>query len=123
MIDSKYNKIIYDVLIGSIFVALISYFTLIFDTNPEYLNISAFLWGVPLIYFYFIYVTYQKSSKAMKSFTIHGLIGQALTIIIMIATLFMLLYNYSLNLILLVNIIYALLCLLIYFYYEIYKYF
>ena len=97
--NNKYNKIIYDVIIGSLFIALISYFTIIFDEYPEYLNITAFLWGVPLIYFYFIYVTYQKSSKAMKSFTIHGLIGQILTTIIMIVTLLMLLSNYSLNLI------------------------
>ena len=121
--SNKVNKILIDVIIGSIFIGIISYFTLIFDEHPEFLNISAFLWGVPLIYFYFILITYQKSKKAMKSFTIHGLIGQIMTIFISFVTLYMLLNDFDGKCIILTNIVYALLCLIFYFYFKIYNYF
>ena len=121
--SNKVNKILIDVIIGSIFIGIISYFTLIFDEHPEFLNISAFLWGVPLIYFYFILITYQRSKKAMKLFTIHGLIGQIMTIFISFVTLYMLLNDFDGKCIILTNIVYALLCLIFYFYFKIYNYF
>jgi len=121
--SNKLNKILVDVILGSIFIAIISYFTLIFDEHPEFLNISAFLWGVPLIYFYFIYITYQKSKKAMTSFTIHGLIGQVMTVFISFVTLYMLLNEFDVKHIILTNIVYATLCLIFYFYFKIYNYF
>ena len=44
MYNKKYNKIIFDVITGSILIGFISYATLLFDENPEYLKIVAFLW-------------------------------------------------------------------------------
>ena len=118
--DSNYSKIIYDVLFGSILIALISYATINFDTNPEYLKIVAYLWGVPLLYFYFVYIIYPKGNKALKDFTIHGFIGMILTIILMIITYFMIIYNINIQSILLFNIIYGLITLFLYFYFELY---
>ena len=118
--DSNYLKIIYDVLVGSILIALISYATINFDTNPEYLKIVAYLWGVPLLYFYFVYIIYPKGNKALKDFTIHGFIGMILTIILMIITYLMIIYNIDIQKILLFNIIYGLISLFIYFYFELY---
>lgn len=119
--NKKYNKIIFDVITGGILVGLISYFTILFDDNPEYLKITAYLWAVPLIYFYFLYIIYDKGVNAIKSFTEHGLLGAILTIFIMIVTYFLIVYKYSINFILLTNIIFGLLALFIYFYFEIYN--
>lgn len=119
--DSKYYKIIFDVIIGSILIGFISYATLLFDENPEYLKIVGFLWGVPLIYFYFVYITYDKGALALKSFTKHGLFGQILTTIIMIITYLLILNNVDINTILILNIIYGFICLFIYFYYKLYN--
>lgn len=118
--NSNYSKIIYDVLFGSILIALISYATIKFDTNPEYLKIVAYLWGVPLLYFYFVYIIYPKGNKALKDFTIHGFIGMILTIILMIITYLMIIYNVNIKQILLFNVIYGLLSIIIYFYFELY---
>lgn len=119
--NKKYNKIIFDVITGSILIGMISYFTLLFDDNPEYLKIIAYLWAVPLIYFYFLYIIYDKGVNAIKSFTEHGLLGAILTIFIMTVTYFLIVYKYSINFILLTNIIFGLLALFIYFYFKIYN--
>ena len=118
--NSNYSKIIYDVLFGSILIALISYATINFDTNPEYLKIVAYLWGVPLLYFYFVYIIYPKGNKALKDFTVHGFIGMILTLILMIITYAMINYNVNIQKILLFNVIYGLLSIIIYFYFELY---
>ncbi len=120
MYNSKYNKIIFDVLSGSFLIGLISYFTLQFDENPEYLKIIAYLWAVPLLYFYFLYIIYPKGNEAIKSFTIHGLFGMILTLIIMIFTYYLLILKININYIILVNILYGLLTLFIYFYFKLY---
>lgn len=117
------KNVLRDIIFGVILIYFISSFTEMFNEYPEYLNITAFLWGVPLVYFYFIYITYKKTKYAMKSFVIHGLIGQILTVIISILTLYMLIKEYDLKSIIAINIIYLILCLLIYFYYKIYKFF
>jgi len=119
--DSKYNKIIYDILLGSILIGLISYATINFDTNPEYLKIVAYLWGVPLLYFYFVYIIYPDGNKALKDFTIHGLLGIILTTVIMIITYVMIINNYDKYTILMVNLFYGIITLFLYFYYEIYN--
>lgn len=120
MYNSKYNKIIFDVLSGSFLIGLISYFTLQFDENPEYLKIIAYLWAVPLLYFYFLYIIYPKGNEAIKSFTIHGLFGNILTFIIMVITYYLIKLNVNTNNIILFNIIYGLLSLFIYFYFKLY---
>lgn len=121
MYKSKYNKIIFDVIAGSILIGFISYATLLFDENPEYLKIIAYLWAVPLIYFYFLYITYERGIKAVKSFTEHGLLGAILTLIIMICTYLLILNDININTILVVNIIYGLICLFVYFGFKLYN--
>lgn len=119
--EYKYYKILFDIISGSILIGFISYFTSLFDTNPEYLKIIAYLWAVPLIYFYFLYITYDKGVNAVKAFTEHGLLGAILTLLIMIFTYFLILMNVNINTILIVNVIYGLLCLLFYFGFKIYN--
>ena len=115
-----FKKILINVIIGSLLIGLVSYFTFMYDEHPEYLNITAFLWGVPLIYFYFLYITYQKHPKAMESLTKHGTIGVVLTLTIMLVTLLMFRYKTEIDTILGVNIIYSLLVIFLYFYFKVY---
>lgn len=119
--NSKNCKIIIDTISGAILIGIISYFTTLFDSNPEYLKIIAYLWAVPLIYFYFLYITYEKGIQAVKSFTEHGLLGAVLTIIIMISTYLLILNNVDINTILILNIIYGLMCIFVYFGFKIYN--
>ena len=58
------NQVLIDGIVGGLLFAVFSYCTTIFNENPEYLKITAFLWGVPLFYFYLVYITCPKV-KAM----------------------------------------------------------
>ena len=120
MNQKQINQLLINVFLGSILIAIITYVTFLYDTKPEYLKITSFLWGVPLIYFYLLFITYQVGNEAMESFTIHGLIGSILTLIIMFGTIYMIKENYNINKILIVNIIYAIIVTLLYFVFKIY---
>lgn len=114
-------KIIIDVICGAILVGFVSYSTILFESNPDYLKIVAYLWAVPLLYFYFLYVIYPQGTSAIKSFTIHGLLGVLLTTFIMFITYFLIIYKVDINTIMILNILYGIICLFIYFYLKLYK--
>jgi hypothetical protein len=121
MNQKQINQLLFNVFLGAILVAIVSYITFLYDTNPEYLKITSFLWGVPIIYFYLLFITYQQSNDAMKAFTIHATIGSALTLLIMFVTIYMIKQKYNIKKILLVNIIYGILVTLLYFVFKIYE--
>lgn len=112
------NQIVIDGIIGGLLFAVFSYCTTIFNENPEYLKITAFLWGVPLFYFYLVYITWSKSKKAMVSFTKHAVLGTYLTVIVMIVTLNT--THYSMYTVICINIILLLLFIFFYFYFRLY---
>tara|TARA_B110000483_G_C18163607_1_gene530320 strand:+ start:140 stop:490 length:351 start_codon:yes stop_codon:yes gene_type:complete len=113
------QQILRDALIGGIFVGIFSYFASIYDSHPSYLNITAYLWGIPLTYFFLVYITWQKNRDAMFSFTRHAIVGTALTLLVMLITLYM--KNYSLTTIIVTNVALLLLFIAVYFYFELYK--
>lgn len=101
------------------FCGIFSYFASIYDSHPSYLNITAYLWGIPLTYFFLVYITWQKNRDAMFSFTRHAIVGTALTLLVMLITLYM--KNYSLTMIIVTNVALLLLFIAVYFYFELYK--
>ena len=113
------QQILRDALVGGILVGIFSYFASIYDSHPSYLNITAYLWGVPLFYFYLVYITWQKSREAMFSFTRHAVVGTALTVLAMLITLYM--TKQPLYTIVAVNIALLVLFIVVYFYFELYK--
>lgn len=113
------NKVIIDGIVGGLSFALLSYFTSVFDNDPEYLKISAFLWGVPLFYFYLVYITWSRSKNAMISFTKHAVLGTYLTVIVMIVTLYT--TQYSMYTVIYLNIFLLFLFLFAYFYFRLYS--
>jgi len=113
------NKIAVDGIIGGIMFAIFSYFTSIFNDDPKYLKISAFVWGVPMFYFYLVYITWSQSKVAMIEFTKHAVLGTALTVIAMIVTLYI--THMSAAKVIIINIAMLILFLFFYFYFEIYR--
>lgn len=113
------NKILLDSLFGAIGFGIFSYLSEGYDENPERLKIIAYLWGVPLFYFYLLYIAWSKSKKAMLGFTIHAAIGTTLTVLAMIVTIYI--SNYSMMTVVMVNILLLLIFLFVYFYYKIYE--
>ena len=71
------------------------------------------MWGVPLFFFYLVYITASHSKEAMIAFTKHGLIGTALTVLVMIITLYI--QDYRMINIVIANIMLLILFIVIYF--------
>lgn len=113
------TQIIRDTVIGGILFGIFSYMTSIFDEDPYSLKITAYLWGIPLFFFYLIYVTWKKSKEAAMAFTFHAMLGTALTVVAMLMTLYIQFLN--LRQIIIINILFLLLCIFFYFYFHVYE--
>lgn len=112
------RQVLIDGIVGGIAFALFSYFASIYDDNPKYLKISAYLWGVPLFFFYLVYVSWSKSKNAMIGFTKHAIIGTILTVLVMIITLFI--KDYDMSTVIVINIVLLFIFLYVYFQFKIY---
>jgi hypothetical protein len=77
-----------DFLLGGLLTGFFSYITSLYDETPYLLKIVAFLWAVPLIYFYLLFIAWKGGDNAAKDFTIHALLGIFVTIFAMIMTLY-----------------------------------
>jgi hypothetical protein len=115
------KKVLSDVLFGGLIVGAFSYVSLQYETEPEYLKILAFLWGVPLIFFYLLYISWKTDRDAMLSFTMHALLGTMITLFTMIITL----YTSKMGMIptVVINLMILVLAIVIYFRYNLYKLF
>lgn len=114
-------QILIDALFGALLMGFFSYFSQLYSDNPHYIRIIAFIWAMPTLFFYFLFMSSRVNKQSMYDFTKHGLIGLFFTLIAMIFTY--LLINYSKNMIILLNLIFLLLITSWYFYFEIYTYF
>jgi len=91
-----------DFILTFAFVSVIHYTTSIYHESPKYLNLTAFLWGSPLLYFYFLYIISKKN--LVKDFTHRAIMGTSLTFFAL--TLTLMLYNYlSVNQMILMNLL------------------
>ena len=96
------------------FVSVVHYTASIYNENPKYLNLTAFLWGSPLLYFYLLYIISNKN--LVKDFTRKALMGASWTVFSMILTLMF--YNYlSVNQMILMNLLILLSGIIIFIYF------
>lgn len=114
-------QILIDAFFGALIMGFFSYFSQLYSENPYYIRIIAFLWGMPILYFYFLFISSRTSKQSMYDFTNHALIGFLLTLTAMILTY--LLIGYSKNTIILFNVLFLLLITYWYFSFKIYTYF
>ena len=82
-----YN-IIRSVIISGSLGGSFSYFASIYNTNPEYLKITAYLWGLPLLYFVLLNIAWIEGENAMLDFNKHAIIGTTITMLAMFLTFF-----------------------------------
>ena len=84
------NIILLNSLFGAITFGLFTYFVEIFESHPNYLKISAFLWAAPLFFFFIVaYLPTSKGKNVLQSFIIHALLGTILSVLVYIITLLM----------------------------------
>ena len=82
------NGIVRSIIISGFLGGIFSYFASIYDTNPEYLKITAFLWGLPLLYFILLNISWVEGETAMLDFNKHAIMGTIITMLAMFLTFF-----------------------------------
>jgi hypothetical protein len=104
---------------GGLITTIFSYAASFYSYRPEYIKIIAFLWGVPLLYFYILYTSWIQNEQAAIDVTKHGLYGIVCTLIAMIMTLY--LHQYGKYIVIGSNILFLLLVIGIYMFNALYK--
>jgi hypothetical protein len=113
-------QILLDSIIGGSIVGAFSYVSSLYEEKPEYIKIIAFLWGIPLIFFYLLFIAWKNGDNAAMSFTRHALFGAILTILSMMLTLFM--HNIGKYPTIIANVILLAIYIYIYFSMKLHKY-
>jgi hypothetical protein len=109
-------------LIGFITFASISYIAQIFSNFTNLYKIGAFLWSVPLTYFFIIYIINKNNNmKHLIHFNKHSLLGIICTLTLMSLAEIMFGYNIDTQTILNTILFSTIVILFIYFYYQIYN--
>jgi hypothetical protein len=80
--------LIRDIVISGFLGGIFSYFASIYNSNPEYLKITAYLWGLPLLYFILLNISWNAGENAMLDFNKHAIIGTIITMLAMFSTYF-----------------------------------
>ncbi len=106
-------------LIGGFITTIFSLAASKYETNPEYIKIIAFMWGIPLLYFYILYIAWRTGHQAGIDVTLHALFGIMFTIIAMIMTL--LISKFGKQITILCNILLLLVIIFVYFKFKLYN--
>ena len=75
-----------NIVLSGLLGGLFTYLSSIYESCPKYLNIAAFLWGLPLLYFMILYIAWSAGEKAMLNFNKHAIMGNLITITAMLIT-------------------------------------
>jgi len=81
--------IIKDFFLGGIIAAIFSYIVTLYEKNPEYIKIAAYIWGVPTLYFILLFVAFKEGEGAALDVSKHGLLGVCVTFFTISLTLFL----------------------------------
>ena len=106
---------------GGCITTIFSYAASCYHDRPEYIKIIAFLWGMPLLYFYILYTSWMKNEQAAFDVTKHGLYGVMCTLFAMTMTMTLFFNKYDKYKIILANVIFLLSVIFIYMYSELFK--
>lgn len=78
-------EVIYDAIFGGCILGTISYLSNVYGKdNPVFFKILAFLWSVPLTFFFFINIASRYGKNPMEDFCKHAIFGTLFTLILSI---------------------------------------
>ena len=114
------QEVILDTFLGGFILGTISYLSNLYGKeNIYFYKILAFIWSVPLTFFFFINMTSRHGKGAIYDFSYHAVFGTGLTLILALLTMFII--NYDTNFIIFFTLIFAILSTVLYFYLDVYK--
>lgn len=112
--------IIKDFLLGGVIAAVFSYFLTLYEKNPEYVRLAAYMWGLPCLYFILLFVSFKDGGEqAALDVSKHGLFGCLITV--MTISLTLLLWNFGKEKIIYMNIFLLFLAIFFYAFFKFYK--
>ena len=84
------RTVIFDTILGGLVLGLVSYLSSIYgEKSPIFFRVLAFVWAVPLTFFFFINMASRYGKVSIADFSRHALIGTVLTFILALITLYM----------------------------------
>tara|TARA_B100000925_G_scaffold50795_1_gene33080 strand:+ start:490 stop:840 length:351 start_codon:yes stop_codon:yes gene_type:complete len=114
------QEVILDTFLGGFILGTISYLSNLYGKeNVYFYKILAFIWSVPLTFFFFINMASRHGKVAIHDFSLHSLFGTALTFILAFLTLVII--DYETSFIVFFTLIFAIIVTVLYFYMDIYK--
>ena len=85
----------YEFLTGGVIAASFSYTASLFSYYPSYIKIVAFIWGMPLLYFYILYISLCADNQAALDATRHGLYGVMCSLFLLGTTVLFMKYIFN----------------------------
>lgn len=119
--SKMWYTVIFDTILGGFTLGMVSILSNLYgDSNPYFYRILAFIWAVPLTFFFFVNMASRHGKNKIEDICRHAIIGIVLTFMLAVATLYML--DMRVELIVLFCLLFALLTTMAYFVFGIYKY-
>jgi len=114
------KEVLLDTILGGFILGSISYLSNLYGkTNIYFYKILAFVWSVPLTFFFFINMASRDGKQAIHDFSLHSLFGTALTFILALLTLRIVEYEESI--VITISLLFALISTALYFFLGLYK--
>lgn len=83
------KTVLFDTFLGGALLGLVSYLSNIYgENNPAFFKVLAFIWAVPLTFFFFINMASRYGKQPIEDFSRHALIGTALTFVLALMTIY-----------------------------------
>ena len=79
------KEVLFDTILGGGLLGLISYLSNVYGkSSPIFFKILAFMWSVPLTYFFFINMASRYGKTPVENFALHAMIGTSATLLLSI---------------------------------------
>ena len=118
----EYSIVFRDFFVGGSIVGMFSYITHRYGrNNDDIIKITAFMWGIPLIYFYLLFIVWNKNLQNVQNFTNHAIFGALITLFAMLLTTYI--YKLGKYPTILVNFLIVLISVYVYLKHRLYKMF
>lgn len=82
-----YLRYFIDFMVGGLITLILAYYSDQYKTNPAGIKIVAYLWGIPVFFFYLLYIASRNGKNAMRDFIRHGMLGAILSTCSMLVSL------------------------------------
>ena len=116
-----WSTVIFDTILGGLVLGMVSILSNLYGaSNPYFYRILAFIWAVPLTFFFFVNMASRHGKNKIEDICRHAIIGIVLTFILALSTLYII--KMDVQFIISYTFFFASITTICYFVFSIYKY-